>query len=1457
MEEVYNEDKLSDGLTWASGTICRISNQCDQCRLLSAGQKCFKDKRYEHLFCDMIINRIDIYTNSYLYCDQNKNELIVKHCAPGEHFENGTCSADHQRYKREGVAGAGRVGDYCAFNSDCLNGMFCSSGTCSCRNNFVAVYGYCYLRKNLGENGCQYSEQCSAAWPGARCEENKCECPSDVNGIPYVQARTRDGIVCILLSGEDGDPVPKCPLPEYDDDLLTMPVSQLRNPAMTDPDDYDVPSGEHINPLQFCSSTSTNYKTFIANGGGACTYATEPYQPENGIYIADIYECVSVPLNDVKLAMKGIYDIHPQADGICCPNRAFTCIQPKHEANPNAAESTGVRPRWWFNSVTGTCEQFMWDPWDDSEIQSPNNFKTREHCESYCRDTCKRGSPEYSTSNEKLISNCQTTASCSSNYHCKTIGWRQFCCPTDRSICSAAGGRLTDTSRHTNFDPGYSMKRTFNLNYERSIRYYYDWEQNRCKAFTYNGAFGNFNNFKTSIECETFCERFQCKYGMPLKIKQINQQCNSNNDCPSTYECQMDYNICCPRPQAICSQPLRIGNCKQNIRRYWYNGAIGACEMFQYSGCHGNDNNFETMIECQNTCENTIPKPQCPQGDAYKDYQGNYIVCSISDGCPLNYECYFDGYVWGCCPTKTYTCCGGNSNNFLTYESCESYCSVSSCPNGGIPERNEFGQQIACSSAVTCPATHECTSIISGNSILNRCCPTRAYICSLPLQQGNLCNTSTTSRFYFNTITKTCTKFTYNGCGDNLNNFATLEQCNNFCFSSACDSGDTVYLNPRTRTPLECKIDVSSSCPSNFTCTYDKLLDKNVCCGATDMGVCPEGEKAYINVSNISVRECLINASNSCPINYLCRLHAQTNRHFCCTSISTEVCPRGKALYKDPSSKLSIRCIINSKSDQCPLGYSCLSDVPGALQSYCCSSNYLCPNQAKFYVEMISELPRTCELNASFNSCPVDYACQSMQAGVTAGYCCETDNATMSDGCPPNKYVYVKDNHVISCDPFNLTVNTCPDGYSCQWSLPKRRYQCCGTTTGITEMTSLGCPKNQVAYRDAVTNGPKVCTIIGQNCPLGYFCQFSTINNQFQCCGISNGCQNEQVVFVGKNGKPESCIPGQTICPVGYSCQETSNKSYFCCTIDSNRMCAKEEILIEGECLEQVEPGDLCIDDKQCLRGSRCLEGICECPNGLVFQKGKCVANETKTIKCPIYGQRPYQEKRSGKDYFKVRYCLPLKNDCPKGYSCQYSRDADRNICCGNSDTNNSGSISKSKSLSAWKQSQIATAVCDNGIPYTLKGVPQTCTEKLCPTDYECIFSKNAQNYFCCLKKIKQEIQDDGCPSGKALLFPATGTPLLCNNGEQNFCPNGYRCLRNNLSNGYQCCTISNFYSFKEEFTTNNPISRFYGAFFNKAPCPQNQVQVKRYMNGQYIDRCEDRCPAYQTAIGGFCKDIA
>lgn len=86
-----------------------------------------------------------------------------------------------------------------------------------------------------------------------------------------------------------------------------------------------------------------------------------------------------------------------------------------------------------------------------------------------------------------------------------------------------------------------------------------------------------------------------------------------------------------------------------------------------------------------------------------------------------------------------------------------------------------------------------------------------------------------------------------------MNNFGTLDQCNNFCLSAACNPGDVAYVNPNTKAmneslffmirfdyflqkPFECNAALSNSCPNNFICTYDPLSSNSVCCGATNMG---------------------------------------------------------------------------------------------------------------------------------------------------------------------------------------------------------------------------------------------------------------------------------------------------------------------------------------------------------------------------------------------------------------------------------------------------------------------------------------------------------------------------------------------------------------------------------------------------------------------------------------------
>lgn len=48
--------------------------------------------------------------------------------------------------------------------------------------------------------------------------------------------------------------------------------------------------------------------------------------------------------------------------------------------------------------------------------------------------------------------------------------------------------------------------------------------------------------------------------------------------------------------------------------------------------------------------------PNCEQGEALVDGTDQYAQCGTSSTssavCGTNYQCYFDGYVYGCCPVK-------------------------------------------------------------------------------------------------------------------------------------------------------------------------------------------------------------------------------------------------------------------------------------------------------------------------------------------------------------------------------------------------------------------------------------------------------------------------------------------------------------------------------------------------------------------------------------------------------------------------------------------------------------------------------------------------------------------------------------------------------------------------------------------------------------------------------------
>ncbi|CAD5219795.1 unnamed protein product [Bursaphelenchus xylophilus] len=1174
---------------------------------------------------------------------------------------------DHTLRKRSmGVAGASRTGDMCAFNTDCQSGMYCFNGACTCLSDYVAIAGYCWQKVNPGDSGCVEDLQCDAVWPGAKCSRaGMCECPEFTT-----PAKTRDGTMCVSA----GVP-PACPLPEPINAELPNPATLLANPTTH-------PLGADSYMPVLCSSGSN--EVINSNGGDGSTWCIYP-DGDNDIYIADIYNCIPHP----QVKHEFFPEYSDTIDGICCHSRAFVCVQPMEQG-----EEPSV-PRWWYNSVTGTCSQFLWDP-NQADNVSPNNFRTVEHCESYCRDTCRRGPVQFNQHNrnsiidETPITNCLHHAGgCGTEFHCTVIGSHQHCCPTVAHICSAMGGRAHDYVALENFDRGVAV-----AGYRPVSRFYYDQEQGRCASFVYDGL-GNYNNFFTKQDCENFCSKLVCEYGNPLRIGEDWQRCETNNDCPSTHQCESGHKVCCPTAQSICTQPKRFGDCTSSVRRFWYNAATRQCELFQYTGCQGNDNNFDSLMDCQQKCRNIALEPKCPQGRAHRDANGHFYQCSMKNGgkmCPPNYQCYFDGTTHGCCPTKAYTCslspdkgiqcgsgrsfryyfnahkqscesfqyegCDGNSNNFQNVEDCQDYCGVGGCPNGGQPLRDlTTNQFIACQSdGQTCPQSHECVTINFNGNIAHRCCPTKAHICTLPPQQGNQCTKISVTRFYFNIVTKECGRFSYNGCNGNLNNFASADQCSNFCTSSACRPGESTFKDINTKKVVECSPSVINSCPLDYQCKHDPLTGRHVCCGTPPSDVCPEGEKAYVNPLDETVKECTINMAGSCPADYLCRFSPSHNRYYCCASRNGNMCPDGRALYRTPRTFLPTRCTLSQVQNGCPDGFSCQSRVDGVLQGYCCTSNSVCRNGADFLIDDKTKMPQVC-MPGAFAMCPAGYRCNKASNSASTGYCCKGEIKAITEGCPPGEYAYTKQKEIVQCDPFNIQDKGCPAHYSCQYAIAFQRYQCCGKEpldeeALETQGEDTGCMNDQVAFINHISKEPHACTVNAENqCPLGYFCQFSDKNKQFQCCGQRAGCPNRKVAYIGISGTAQECKPGvQQQCPGGYTCIRGEENKFICCTSEEPELpgaiattpttttelidpstettekpdgqyrhhnrnsaeisveigpvkprghmtCRPDEHFTNGQCVPR-RLGEACITTDQCPKTSVCSSFVCRCPDG-------------------------------------------------------------------------------------------------------------------------------------------------------------------------------------------------------------------------------------------------------------------
>ncbi|CAB3398254.1 unnamed protein product [Caenorhabditis bovis] len=223
-----------------------------------------------------------------------------------------------------------------------------------------------------------------------------------------------------------------------------------------------------------------------------------------------------------------------------------------------------------------------------------------------------------------------------------------------------------------------------------------------------------------------------------------------------------------------CLEPLHRGidECTNSSTiRYWMDGSTEHCLAFNYTGCGGNRNNFETYRQCRNC----LPL--------------DYISCPLASGKIKS----SDGSVT--CgkrkrrgardPEPEHVCDGPNS-----------YCAQGAffgvCCDKSIREKlnNDYEPTIDCGPNRQKYQVQERDYnivIMSKLIILLYFVGFSLSIdfrdeCTLPIHFGLTdCNNQSSIRYHLNPATADCLAFKYSGCGGNANNFETQADCQMNC----------------------------------------------------------------------------------------------------------------------------------------------------------------------------------------------------------------------------------------------------------------------------------------------------------------------------------------------------------------------------------------------------------------------------------------------------------------------------------------------------------------------------------------------------------------------------------------------------------------------------------------------------------------------------------------------------
>ncbi|PZC74553.1 hypothetical protein B5X24_HaOG207687 [Helicoverpa armigera] len=234
-------------------------------------------------------------------------------------------------------------------------------------------------------------------------------------------------------------------------------------------------------------------------------------------------------------------------------------------------------------------------------------------------------------------------------------------------------------------------------------QWYYDTLRDQCLQFVYTGCSGNDNRFETKSDCESRCKRptltttttvappqqteeSECKTPSSLEPCGANvtmfyydserRQCLTGEigNCghPNTYRTEEECERRCGAFVGLdpCGSHLDPGPCRASIPKFYWDSITASCQEYSYGGCDGGPNRFSTVDECESVCKAFRPPVECLQRADVG------AACGLPPGARYHYSAALAD-----CVVFAYLGCGGNGNNFRSYQQCLDHCTPNLQPD--------------------------------------------------------------------------------------------------------------------------------------------------------------------------------------------------------------------------------------------------------------------------------------------------------------------------------------------------------------------------------------------------------------------------------------------------------------------------------------------------------------------------------------------------------------------------------------------------------------------------------------------------------------------------------------------------------------------------------------------------------------------------------------------------------